>query len=100
MAGGAQNVVGLVSMLAATALTKKVVDGVWRVGSGGKTPPNDPADPDVELREAIVWAVLSGTAVSLVRLGMARKLAAKERGMNRVPGRPDRPDKAAKVLAP
>ena len=100
MAGKAQNAVGLVSMLAATAATKKVLDRVWRLGSGGKTPPNDPADPDVQLREAVVWSILSGIAVSLVRLGMARRLAAKERHENRIPGRRDRGDKAAKTLAP
>ena len=104
MAGKAQNVVGLVSMLAATTVTKKVLDRVWRLGSGGKTPPDDPADPDVQLREAVVWSVLSGIAVSLVRLGMARRLARTERRENRVaelvPGKRERGDKAAKTLAP
>src|SRR3954454_5148988 len=100
MAGKAQNAAGLVSMLAATALTKKGLDRVWRLGSGGKTPPDDPADPDVQLREAVVWSILSGIAVSLVRLGMARRLAAKERRENKMPGRRERDDKAAKVLAP
>jgi hypothetical protein len=104
MAGKAQNVAGLVSMLAATAVTKKVLDRVWRLGSGGKTPPNDPADPEVELREAVVWSILSGIAVSLVRLGMARRLARTERRENRVadlvPGKRERGDKAAKTLAP
>ena len=100
MAGKAQNAAGLVSMLAATTVTKKLLDRVWRLGSGGKTPPDDPADPDVQLREAVVWSILSGIAVSLVRLGMARRLAAKERHENRIPGRRDRGDKAAKTLAP
>ena len=103
MAGKAQNVVGLASMLGATAATKKVLDGVWRVGSGGKTPPTDPADPDVQLREAVVWAVLSGAAVSVVRLAMARRMARTERRENRVAeavGAPKRKDTGAKTLAP
>ncbi|CAA9340609.1 MAG: hypothetical protein AVDCRST_MAG36-1382 [uncultured Nocardioidaceae bacterium] len=104
MSGKAQNMAGLASMLAATAVTKKVLDKVWRLGSGGKTPPNDPADPDVELREAVVWSVLSGIAVSMVRLAMARRMAAKERHDNRVAelvtGKRPRGDKAAKTLAP
>ena len=100
MAGKAQNVAGLVSMVAATAVTKKVLDRVWRLGSGGKTPPDDPADPDVRVHEAVVWSILSGVAVSLVRLAMARRLAAKERRLNRIPGRRERDDKAAKVLSP
>ena len=79
MSGKADNVVALASTLAATALAKKAVDTTWKVGSKGKTPPTDPADPDVELREAIVFALLSGAAISVVRLFIARKLAQKER---------------------
>ena len=79
MSGKADNVVALVSTLGATALAKKVVDATWKAGSRGKTPPTDPADPDIELREAIVFAVLSGAMISVVRLFIARKLAQKER---------------------
>ncbi len=84
MSGKADNVVALISTLGATALAKKAVDTTWKVGSKGKTPPTDPADPDVELREAIVFALLSGAAVSVVRLFIARKLAQKERREARV----------------
>lgn len=84
MAGKAENAIALASTLAAVAVTKKVVDATWKVGSGGKTPPTDPTDPDVELREAITWAVLSGVAISLTRLFMARRLARGDRRKNRV----------------
>ena len=79
MSGKSDNVVALVSTLGATALAKKAVDATWKAGSRGKTPPTDPADPDIELREAIVFAVLSGAMISVVRLFIARKLAEKER---------------------
>ena len=79
MSGKAENVVALVSTLAATAVAKKAVDATWKMGSRGKTPPTDPADPDIEIREAIVFAVLSGAVISVVRLFIARKLAKKER---------------------
>jgi hypothetical protein len=79
MSGKTENAVALVSTLGATALAKKAVDATWRLGSRGKTPPTDPADPDLDLREAIVFAVLSGAVISVVRLFIARKLAQKER---------------------
>ena len=79
MSGKAENALALISTLGATAVAKKAVDATWKVGSRGKTPPTDPADPDIELREAIVFAVLSGAVISVVRLFIARKLAQKER---------------------
>ncbi len=105
MSGKAQNAVGLAAMLGATAVTKKVADGVWRLGSGGKTPPTDPTDPDVAFREAVVWALLSGAAVSLVRLAMAWRFAGPERRQNQIakltPGvQPATKDTKATVLSP
>ena len=79
MSGKADNAVALISTLGATAVAKKAVDATWKLGAKGKTPPTDPADPDIELREAIVFAVLSGAVISVVRLFIARKLAQKER---------------------
>ena len=84
MAGKAQNVTALVATLGVTAAVKKAVDATWRVGSGGKEPPTDPANPDTELREAIVWAVVSGAAISVARMFLARRLARGERRQSRV----------------
>jgi hypothetical protein len=79
MAGKGQNVVALASTLGATALVKKVVDATWKLGSRGKKPPTDPADPEITVREAVVFAIISGAAVSVVRMFIARKLAKSER---------------------
>ena len=79
MSGKTDNAVALVSTLGATAVAKKAIDATWKLGSRGKTPPTDPADPDIDLREAIVFAILSGAVISVVRLFIARKLAEKER---------------------
>ena len=84
MAGKAQNVTALVATLGVTAVVKKAVDATWRVGSGGKEPPTDPANPDTELREAVVWAVVSGAAISVARMFLARRLARGERRQSRV----------------
>jgi len=79
MSGKAQNAVALATTLGATAVVKKAVDTTWKMGSGGKEPPSDPADPEITLREAVVFAVISGAAVSVVRMFIARRLAKKER---------------------
>jgi hypothetical protein len=84
MSGKAQNAAALVSTLGATAVAKKVVDATWKAGSRGKKPPTDPADPDIALREAIVFAILSGAAVSVARLFIARRFARAERREHRV----------------
>ncbi len=79
MSGKSQNAAALVMTLGATAAARKAADSVWKAGSKGKTPPTDPTDPDVELREAILFAVISGVVVSVARTFLARKLAARER---------------------
>lgn len=83
MAGKTQNVVALVTTLGVTAVAKKVADATWKA-SAGKEPPTDPADPDIEFREALVWAVVSGALISVARMLMARRLAKSERRKARV----------------
>ena len=55
------SMMSLVSGLTAALVAKKVLDGSWRAATG-KTPPANPADPDVDIWEAVVWATVSGTA--------------------------------------
>jgi hypothetical protein len=67
-------VFSLVSALGAAALAKKSLDKAWTVATG-KQPPENPADPDVEIWEAVSWAVASGVAVGLARMIAQRKAA-------------------------
>jgi hypothetical protein len=67
-------VMSLVSGLAAAALVRKLLDGGWKVATG-KEPPANPADPDVQLREAVTWAAVSGTAIALGRMYAGRRAA-------------------------
>jgi Protein of unknown function (DUF4235) len=67
-------VFSLVSALGAAAVAKKVLDKSWTVATGRK-PPENPADPDVEIWEAVAWAVVSGTAVGLARMLAQRRAA-------------------------
>jgi hypothetical protein len=67
-------VFSLASSLGAAAVTKKLLDRAWRIATG-RRPPENPADPDVEIWEAVSWAVASGTAVGIARMLAQRRAA-------------------------
>lgn len=64
----------LASALTAAAMAKKTLDKSWTLATGRK-PPENPADPDVEIWEAVSWAVASGVAVGLARMLAQRRAA-------------------------
>lgn len=68
------SVFALASSLGAATVAKKSLTTSWKAATG-KTPPANPADPDVEMREAVMWAVASGTLVGLARMLAQRKAA-------------------------
>ncbi len=67
-------VFSLVTSLGAAAAAKKGIDAGWKAATG-KNPPENPADPDVALREAVAWAAFSGTFVALARMLAQRRAA-------------------------
>ena len=67
-------VFSLIATLGAAALAKKALDTGWKAATG-KHPPENPADPDVQMREAVAWAVVSGTFVALARMLAQRRAA-------------------------
>lgn len=64
----------LMAALGAAAVAKKGLNTTWRAATG-KNPPANPADPDVDLREAVAWAAVSGTFVALARMLATRRAA-------------------------
>jgi hypothetical protein len=68
------SVFSLVSALGAAAVAKKTIDKSWQVATG-KQPPENPADPDVEIWEAVTWAVITGAFIALARMLAQRKAA-------------------------
>jgi len=68
------SVFSLVAALGAAAVAKKLLDSSWRATTG-KNPPANPADPDVSIGEAVVWATVSGTMVGVARMLAARRAA-------------------------
>lgn len=67
-------VFSLAAGLGGAAVTKKALNTGWKAATG-KTPPENPADPDVDLWEAVTWAALTGVAVALVRMAAQRRAA-------------------------
>ncbi|GAA3651184.1 hypothetical protein GCM10022237_08710 [Nocardioides ginsengisoli] len=64
----------LVAALGAAAVAKKGLDTGWRAATG-KQPPANPADPDVDVWEAVAWAAASGTLVALAKMLAQRRAA-------------------------
>lgn len=67
-------VFSLVSALAAAAFARKALNTSWKVATG-KKPPENPADPDVDIWEAVAWATVSGVAIGVARMLAQRKAA-------------------------
>ena len=69
----------LVAALAAAAIAKKTLNSSWRAATG-KNPPENPADPDVDVWEAVLWAAVSGTVIGLARMLANARRPATTRG--------------------
>ena len=70
----AWTVLSLVAALLGASLAKKFLTTSWRAATG-KQPPANPADPDVDVWEAVLWAAASGTAVGIARMLAQRRAA-------------------------
>jgi hypothetical protein len=68
------SVMSLVSALGAAAFARKAIDRSWRAATG-KKPPENPADPDVQIGEAVAWAATTGALVALARMFAQRRAA-------------------------
>ncbi len=64
----------LAAALGAAAVTRKALDKSWKAATG-KKPPENPADPDVDVWEAVTWAVVTGAFIAVARMLAQRKAA-------------------------
>ncbi len=55
-------------------LTLQLTRRLWQLATRKKAPAS-PEHPDVDVREAIMWAVLSGVTAELVKVAVSRKTA-------------------------
>ncbi len=64
----------VVAALLAATVARKGLSASWKAATG-KEPPANPADPEVALSEALLWAAVSGTLVAVARMLAARRAA-------------------------
>jgi hypothetical protein len=76
MASGSKawSAMALGATLLATVAARKAMTTSWKVATG-KEPPQNPADPDVSMGEAVAWAVVSGVAIGVARMLASRRAA-------------------------
>lgn len=76
MASGSKawSVMALGATVVAGVFARKAMTTSWKVATG-KEPPQNPADPDVSMGEAVAWAVVSGVAIGVARMLASRKAA-------------------------
>src|SRR5690606_36809941 len=84
--GGMGNLVAklatTVSAIGASVVARKMTDGTWKFVTGNDSPSN-PEDPDIDIKEAVAFAILSGVLVGLARMlanRQATKFVAKTQG--------------------
>ncbi|HJZ25158.1 MAG TPA: DUF4235 domain-containing protein [Streptosporangiaceae bacterium] len=65
-----------VAAMAAAFVARKVIALVWTKATG-KEPPTHPEDPQVALREALSWSVLTGVTVAAMRILAIRAVSRK-----------------------
>lgn len=87
------NIVGSGAAVLAAIAARKALTSGWEAATGTE-PPDNPADPAVEWKQAIAWGMLTGAVV-----GVARMLASREtaKAAQRVSGR--LPDDARREAA-
>lgn len=74
MGNAVWKVMALASGLIGAKVAKAASDGTWKAATGSQ-PPVNPADPDVEWKEAVGFAIVSGAIVGVIRM-VAQKQAA------------------------
>ena len=68
------SIFSLAAALLGATVARKTVTKSWQAATG-KNPPANPADPDVEMWEAVLWAAASGMAIQIARMLFSRKAA-------------------------
>jgi hypothetical protein len=64
---------------AAAFVARKVLFYIWKSVTG-KEPPEHPEDPQVALREAVIWGIVMGAGVSTARMLATRATARRKTG--------------------
>lgn len=68
------SIMNLLAAVTAAMVVRKLLAVSWKTATG-KTPPANPAHPDVSVGEAVAWATVSGTAIGVARMLASRRAA-------------------------
>jgi hypothetical protein len=68
------SIMSLAAGVGAAAVARQVLNRSWKAAAR-RNPPENPADPDVGIAEAVIWASLTGAAIALARMLAQRKAA-------------------------
>lgn len=68
------NAVASGAAIGGVVLAKPVLERIWRLVTGAE-PPGNPAADEVAWRDALLWAVVTGAVVGIIRL-VAQRTAA------------------------
>ncbi len=60
-------ILSVAAALGASVVARKITDGTWKFVSGKESPEN-PEDPEIDVKEAVAFAVLSGAVIGLARM--------------------------------
>jgi Protein of unknown function (DUF4235) len=66
----------LVATFVAGMIARKMITFGWKQFTGNE-PPTDPHDPDIALKEALAWSIVTGVGMEAARLLAARLVAAR-----------------------
>jgi hypothetical protein len=72
---------------AAAFIARKVLSYVWKTITG-KQPPEHPEDPQVALREAVIWGIVLGAGVSTARMLATRAASGRRKAESDTDGPP------------
>jgi Protein of unknown function (DUF4235) len=76
-AGGGSKAVSALAGAAAAFGARKLISFAWKKITG-KEPPEHPEDPQVGLREALIWGVVVGAGVHTARMLALRAAAGRQ----------------------
>jgi hypothetical protein len=85
--GGSKVVNALVGAAAAYG-ARKLLNFAWKRVTG-KPPPEHPEDPQVALREAVLWGIVLGAGVSTAKMLAARATTGRHTAVADQPGEPN-----------
>lgn len=63
----AWKLLSLAAAAGAAVVARKLTDGTWKFVTGAESPQN-PEDPEIDFKEAIAFALVSGSVIALARL--------------------------------